>query len=92
MSTIESLEAEVAQLRAKLEQVAPTPRKPINESAERYLEMALSRMQGDVTAAANLFFVWTEQDSGVRESLRPIIQEAIEARLAKIPQAEPDLA
>lgn len=83
-STIQSLEAEIAELRARLERVNPTPIKPKSESVERYLEMALNRTEGDVARASGLFLAWTEQDSQVRESLREIVEEAIERRLSLI--------
>jgi hypothetical protein len=63
-----------------------------NERLEQTLEMALVRMQGDVDAAATLFERWCEQNSDVRELLRPLIHEAIEARLHKIPRVEPEVA
>lgn len=56
-----------------------------NERLDQLLEMALTRMDGDAAMAANLFQRWTEQDDQVRKLLQPLIQEAIEARLAKIP-------
>ena len=85
MATIEELEARVAELTEKLEKISPTPKPVLPENAERYLEMALARMDGNVEKAAGLFFAWTEQDSEVRDSLKSIIQEAIERRLAAIP-------
>lgn len=90
--TVESLEAEVAELRARLERLSPTPNRPKVESVERYLEMALARMQNDVPAAAALFLAWCQQDSQVALSLEPIVQEVIELRLAAIPRPEPELA
>jgi hypothetical protein len=66
-----------------------------NERLEQALEMALARTQGEpnqTEAAANLFERWCEQNSDMRDLLRPLIREAIEARLQKIPRAEPEVA
>lgn len=90
--TLESQAEEIRELRARLDRLDPKPKTPLPEPVERYLEMALTRMHGDVQLAANLFFQWTEQDAQVKESLKPIIQEAIERRLAAIPKTEPNLA
>lgn len=86
--TVESLEAEISELRARLERAYPTPSNPKNESVETYLKMAWNRMKPDVDRAANLFIKWTEQDSQVRESLNPLIEEAITARLIEYEAAE----
>ena len=60
-----------------------------NERLDQLLEMALTRMDGDVEKAANLFERWCEQDDQVRAIRLPLIREAIELRLAKIPHVEP---
>jgi hypothetical protein len=63
-----------------------------NEQLEQALEMALTRTQGDVELAADLFERWCESDSQMRDGLlRPLIREAIERRLAAIPRTEPKL-
>jgi hypothetical protein len=93
--TVESLEAQVAELTARLERLSPTPVRPKVESVERYLEMALTRMQGEpdpVKAAAALFLAWCQQDSTVAKSLDVIVEEVIERRLAAIPRPTPELA
>lgn len=61
-----------------------------NERLEQALEMALTRTQGNVEEAANLFEGWCNSDSTIREQLlQPLIREVLEARLAKIPKADP---
>lgn len=84
---VEALRAEVTELRARLERVNPTPSKPRVESVERYLEMALNRMQNEpepVKAASALFLQWCQQDSQVAKSLEAIIEEAVERRLVEL--------
>jgi hypothetical protein len=63
-------------------------RRQSNERLEQTLEMAMMRMGGDPEMAANLFQRWSEQDDGVRELLKPLIREAIEGRLARIPRPD----
>ena len=82
--TVEVLQAEIAELRARLELAYPTPFKAKSEPVERYLEMALNRTERDVAKARALFLAWTEQDSQVRESLGALIEEALERRLGEI--------
>jgi hypothetical protein len=69
-----------------------TVRRNASERLDQLLEMALTRMDNNVEMAANLFVRWSEQDDQVRKLLQPLVQEAIEARLAKIPKTEPNLA
>jgi hypothetical protein len=68
-----------------------TARREANERLEQTLEMALTRIDGDIDRAANLFQRWCEQDDGVRNLLQPLIREAIEGRLARMPKAEAKL-
>jgi RecB family exonuclease len=62
------------------------------EHLEVALKMALTRMMGDIEAAANLFERWCEQDPEVRALLQPLIREALTARLTAIPKAEAEVA
>lgn len=87
-------EATVAAARLIIEQAERAKkfdvRKVQSERLEQALEMALTRTDGNVEEAANLFERWCESDSTMRDDLlRPLIREAIELRLAKIPRAEP---
>jgi hypothetical protein len=59
----------------------------VAQDLEQLLEMALTRTAGNADEAATLFLRWSEQDSQVRDLLKPLIREAIENRLAKIPRS-----
>lgn len=83
---VTALRAEVAALRAKAD---PRPSQPEITSVDTILALALEKMENDADKAANLFYAWTEQSSEVRESLKPLIREAIDRRLAALAETKP---
>ena len=85
-SELTALREEVALLRAKVD---PRPVTPEAVSVDKYLALALDRMEGDAEKAAGLFMAWTEQNSEVREALKPLVREAIERRIAEVSSAKP---
>lgn len=79
---VERLARENQQLREDLDRYIGKPKSSVvPEQVEKYLKMALVRCENDSARATNLFLAWCDQDSQVRNSLQPIIREALESRL-----------
>ena len=80
---IASLERELQETRERLEAADPRPKRPEVPSVDLILDKALEKTNNDPQRAADLFHIWAQQSSEVRDSLRPLIEEAIQRRLAE---------
>lgn len=90
--TEETIDQKVARLvQEELDKRSGKAKRPEPVHIDVHLKRALSlnkREDGyDLDAAAKLFVIWTEQHSEVRDSLQPLIREALERRLADLAES-----
>jgi thioredoxin-like negative regulator of GroEL len=78
---IKALEAKLEEAQARLEAMDPRPKIAEPTNIDVVLKLALEKAHGDAKAATELFWAWMQQSSEIRDSLKSLVREAVEARL-----------
>jgi hypothetical protein len=81
---IAELERQLEVAQERLETVDPRPKQPEPTNIDVVLKLALEKAHGDPKAATDLFWAWMQQSSEIRDSLKSLVREAVEARLAAV--------